>query len=142
MFLGEGDRADMTENVELVEFAEAVFMRRRVLAPVIEVYRLERVERVVASAIADAAGCSRRRYQFEGAWVVDDDRRHVVADVTKAVGPQRAYDIAKETLLLILCGGHGEDFAGRPARRDFFCTGRKSQSGGRGRGCANGVQMK
>ena len=78
----------MTENVELVEFAKAFFVFRRVFAPVIEVYRFERVERVVAPAIADAAGCSRRRYQFEGAWIVDDERSHVVADVTKTVGPQ------------------------------------------------------
>ena len=92
----------MTENVELVEFAEAIFMRRRVLAPVVEVYRLERVERVVAPAVADAAFSSRRRYQFEGAWIVDDERSHVVADVTKTVVSQRAYDIASEALLLLI----------------------------------------
>jgi hypothetical protein len=92
----------MTENVEFVEFAEAIFMRRRVLPPIVEIYRLERVERVVAPAVANAAGCSRRRYQFEGDWIVDDDRCHVVADVPKAVGSQRAYDIAKETLLLLI----------------------------------------
>ncbi len=92
----------MTENIELVEFAEAIFMLRRVLAPIVEVDRLERVERVVTPAVADAAGCSRRRYQFEGAWIVDDERSHVVADVTKTVVSQRAYDIASEALLLLI----------------------------------------
>ena len=97
----------MTEDVELVEFAEAVNMLRRVVAPVVEVDRFERVEVVVVFVfvVADAAGCAGRRDELEVGGVRDGERRHVVADVAKAVGPEHA-DGAAEEALLVLRGGH------------------------------------